>query len=489
MSMTAPDLRPELAESLRSSYGDGLWEPDEEATLPRLMTARHPEAVGSYGAEACEWIETRSKRSLRWWQALVVFRALEHREDGSLCWDNVLLSTTRQVGKSYLLREVILWRMTHTELLHRDEPETIVYTANHLDTSREVWRPAMMWATQQGWEVRKANGEQAITNPAVDARWLVRAVGTAGYGFTISMPVVDEAWSVAPTVVDDQLAPTMVEVVGSQMWLVSTAHPDATPLFPGLRRAATAQQAAPTDTLLLEWSARPGRESDDVEGWREASPFWNERRREFVLSRFEKATSDASFRCQWLNEWPQSSTLGLADETTWASLADPNLARPERGPLWLALEAVAGGGGTAVVGWQDAEGNVCLTAEHRLPMLRALTIVTEAAASHSGSTLLLGASLDKMIDRGQFPGTVMLAGVRETRQATHLFQGLCAEGRIRHNGDSVLAAQVTNAVVAQTDQGVVMSGTRSPVPTDAARGSLWVTWAAHTAAASVPAIY
>ena len=94
-----------------------------------------------------------------------------------------------------------------------------------------------------------------------------------------------------------------------------------------------------------------------------------------------------------------------------------------------------------------------------------------------------------MIDRGQFPGTVMLAGVRETRQATHLFQGLCAEGRIRHDGDTVLAAQVTNAVVQQTDQGVVMSGTRSPVPTDAARGSLWVTWAAHTAAASVPAIF
>jgi hypothetical protein len=94
-----------------------------------------------------------------------------------------------------------------------------------------------------------------------------------------------------------------------------------------------------------------------------------------------------------------------------------------------------------------------------------------------------------MIDRAQFPGVVRLAGVRETRQATHLFQGLVAEGRVRHDGDTQLAAQITGAVVAQTDQGAVMSGTRSPVPTDAARGSLWVTWAAHTSAAALPAIY
>lgn len=122
-------------------------------------------------------------------------------------------------------------------------------------------------------------------------------------------------------------------------------------------------------------------------------------------------------------------------------------------------------------------------------MLRALTVATALASKHPGSLLLLGANLDKMIDRGQFPGTVMLAGVKETRQATGLFQALVAEGKVRHDGDPALAAQVTHAHVVVTDAGSVMSGTRSPVPTDAARGALWVTWAAHTAAANVPAVY
>jgi len=482
-------ITPDIDRLWPSLAGQGLSEPDEEAVWPRLMTGPHPNAVGSHGADAVEWIEERSGRPLRWWQRLVVHRALEFDQDRRLVWETVLLSTTRQVGKSYLLREVILWRMTHADLIGNPMPETVIYTANHLDVSREVWTPAMWWAIRQLWDVRKANGEQAITNPDNYARWLVRAVGSAGFGFTISLPVVDECWSVAPTVVDDQLAPTMAEVPSAQMWLVSTAHPSATLLFPNQRRAAIATMAAPASTLILEWSTRPGRDTEDTEGWREASPFWNARRMSFVNTRLEKATSEGSFRCQWLNEWPRSSTLGLADEATWDALADPGLAVPPAGPLWLALEAISGGGATVVVAWMDAEGNVCLKCDHRLPMLRALTIVTEQAATHAGSTLLLGATLDKMIDRGQYPGTVMLAGVRETRQATHLFQGLVVEGKVRHDGDPSLAGQVTNATVVSTDAGPVMSGTRSPVPTDAARGSLWVTWAAHTSAANVPAIY
>lgn len=469
--------------------GDGMASAGVEDVWPRIMTDRHPEAFGSYGRIACEWIEGRAGRPLRWWQRLVVWRALEHRADGSLCWRWVLLSTTRQVGKSWLLREVILWRMTHPEVIGNGEPETIVYTANHLDTSREVWRPAMLWADREGWEVRRANGEQAITHPTNDSRWLVRASGTAGFGFTISMPVVDEAWSVDGGVVDDQLAPTMIEVLHPQFWMVSTAHPEATSLFPNLRQSAIGSMHAPTDTLLIEWSAAPGRRSEDEQGWAEASPVWNERRREFVATRLEKAASEASFRAQWLNEWPTHSRLGLADETAWADLSVPGLAVPATGSLWLALEQVSGGGGTVVVCWKDTDGNLCLTAEHRLPMIRALTRVTEQAATHPGSVLMLGASLDKMIDRAQFPGEVRLAGVRETRAATHLFQGLVAEGKIRHDGDTALAAQVTNAVVVTTDMGAVMSGTRSPVPTEAARASLWCAWAAHTAAATVPAIY
>jgi hypothetical protein len=67
--------------------------------------------VGSYGSAFIRWSEERSRTRLYWWQRLVAIRALEHDEAGALCWEEVLVTVTRQVGKSHLLREIVLWRL------------------------------------------------------------------------------------------------------------------------------------------------------------------------------------------------------------------------------------------------------------------------------------------------------------------------------------------------------------------------------------------
>src|SRR5690242_2899935 len=79
------------------------------ARLPRLMSVVHPAAVGSYGAEAQLWAEHASLQprlsdGTRWWQTLALERALEHDENGQLCWPIVVISGPRQVGKSWLER-------------------------------------------------------------------------------------------------------------------------------------------------------------------------------------------------------------------------------------------------------------------------------------------------------------------------------------------------------------------------------------------------
>jgi hypothetical protein len=455
-----------------------------------MMTGRHPEAVGSYGAEAVEWIDAQAAPlKLRWWQRLVVYRALEHREDGSLCWETVWLSTTRQVGKSTLARWVIQWRMEHGHRFGNAQPDTCLFTARHLDVSREVLRPAMVWAMEQPrWVTRQANGEQRIEHPN-GARWLVRAVNAAGYGFTLSLAFVDEAWDVAPAVVDDQLAPTQITVESPQLWLISTAHPEATELMPGLRKAGLLQLDQPDSLLLMEWSGHPAREPDDLAGWREASPYWDAKRESFLRKQWVSSTSEESWRAQWLNQWPKHSRLGLVDEDSWAGMATPGLKVPGGVPLVLALEAIGGGGVTLVKSWKDPAGKVCLKAEHRLTLIKALTEAHQLAADRPGTTLLLGANLDKMVARDAFPGEVVLCGIRETRQATHLFQGLAVEQLLCHDGDPVLAKQITGAAVVASESGPVMSGTRSPVPVDAARCSLWVTWAHLTIQGASPAIY
>ena len=257
-----------------------------------------------------------------------------------------------------------------------------------------------------------------------------------------------------------------------------------------MRRAALAQLHAPDSVLLLEWSAHPARENQDRDGWREASPYWDDPGTPVHGQGMERVTSsEESWRCTMVELWPSASRLSLSDEKTWARLEVAGLACPDSRPLVLALDAISGGGATLVHGWTDDDGNVAVKANHHLSMLKALTLAHDLATAHPGSRLLLGASLDAMVDRAAFPGEVALAGVRETRQATHLFQGMVAEGKIRHDGDATLAGQVTGASVVVTDVGPIMSGTRSPVPVDAVRGSLWVVWSLVTQVSSEPRIY
>src|SRR5262245_28907500 len=107
-----------------------------DARWPRLMTAPHPAAVGSYGAEAIADAERRAGLPLRWWQALVMLRGLEYDDAGALVWPWWLLSTARQVGKSWLLRELMVWRIRQAERF--GEPQLALHSGKDLPVCREV---------------------------------------------------------------------------------------------------------------------------------------------------------------------------------------------------------------------------------------------------------------------------------------------------------------------------------------------------------------
>ena len=85
------------------------------------MTYPHPEAVGSYGAGAVEWLEGTAGVKLRWFQKLALTRQLEHDANGDLVWLIVLLTTARQAGKSVLLRAGATWRLHQSELFGEEQ--------------------------------------------------------------------------------------------------------------------------------------------------------------------------------------------------------------------------------------------------------------------------------------------------------------------------------------------------------------------------------
>ena len=249
-------------------------------------------------------------------------RAFEHDEDGRLVWRTVMVSAPRQVGKSYLERIACGWRMHQGERF--GGPQDVLHVAHKLVGAQEVWRPAARWsvATYGRDSVRLANGEQRIEIPD-GSRWMIQAANEgAGVAFSLSMVLVDEAWSVSRTVVDAALAPTMAEAEQPQIWLVSTAGDARSDLMSGYRALALGleQPSESDDILLLEWSAPPDPELDidDPEVWRAASPHWDDRRLSAVAEA-RRNTGEIEFRHQWLNQWVAQLSLPLFETEAWSA--------------------------------------------------------------------------------------------------------------------------------------------------------------------------
>jgi len=222
----------------------------------------------------------------------------------------------------------------------------------------EVQRPARIWARTLGgkYRVSESNGKEVIELVEAGSRWLIAAQESV-YGYSVSLAGVDEAWKVRPQVVEEGLEPTMVEREQAQLLLVSTAHRLATSLMLGRRGAALDALETGDGSLLLEWSAPPGSDLEDVAAWRQASSHWSPRRERTIRQHLEAAQSGtlrdpdepdpvASFRSQWLNQWPATpaSMLGNAEPLLpaglWADRAVEGLV--SSGPIWWRWRTITG---------------------------------------------------------------------------------------------------------------------------------------------------
>ncbi|MFJ8685061.1 terminase [Micromonospora wenchangensis] len=303
----------------------------DDASPPLSMSLPPADAVGSYGPEAVEWIESSQRIRLRWWQALAITRQLEHREDGSLCHRVVVESAPRRAGKSVRVRGLALWRMAHPELF--GEVQTVIHTGSDVAICREIQRGAWRWAEEvAGWTVTMGNGKESIETPDGD-RWLVRAQ-RAVYGYDVALGIVDEAWDVKPDTVSEGLEPATLERSSPQLHLTSTAHRRATSLMRSRLRVAL--EGGEDDTLLLLWGAPAGSDPGDPEVWRAASPHWSEDRRRMIADKYAKAVAGeadpqaddpdpmAGFTAQYLNIWPLREVAVTAiDLDAWANCLDP----------------------------------------------------------------------------------------------------------------------------------------------------------------------
>jgi hypothetical protein len=475
----------------------GLRRPPEDASWPRLMSVPHRRAVGSLGPEFIESAEARSGRPLRWWQRLVAVRVLEVDEAGELVWETVVLSMPRQLGKSWLLRELCLWRIHQGGRF--GEPQDVMHTGKDLAVCKEVQRPARVWAkARPEYRVREVNGQEEIELLSDGSRWMLRAK-EAVYGYSVSMAAADEAWKVRASSIEEGLEPTMVERSQPQLLLVSTAHRLATSLMLGRRKLALAGLESGDGELLIEWSAPADADLDDLAAWRQASSHWSPRREHTIAKQLEAARSGtlddpeepdpvASFRAQWLNQWPRKivepsgGTEPLLPAGLWADRAQAGVA--SSGPIWVALEDDYGlGAAVAAVGRLE-DGRLEVDAWRCDDWDTAVAEVLRLGASRPIRQLLVGASLLDRVPPGTVP-TPQRAGGTETRTGLALLRDLAVNGQIVHDvttfelDDALQVAQVREA---PTGLFLVARG-----QTHLVRAAVWAVQGAHRPA-PVPAI-
>jgi len=378
---------PWMARIVAQMGADDVW--------PRVMTAPHPRAVGTYGYEAVERVEARRladpqipahEKPLRWFQRLMFVRAYEHDEAGRLVWDIVVWTSNRQVGKSVGLREFSLDRFHMADRL--GEEQLVLHIARDLSVAEEVQMPCRVWARElrAGGDARfkaiDTNGKAEVRAPG--GRWVARAEKGA-YGWSSSFSLVDECWDVSLKTVANGISKTQAARREPQLWLISTAHEDCTDLMPHYRNLALGELHSPDRRLIVEWSAPAGTDRWDEGGWRAASPFFDAARRRLIMLDVD----EPSFDEQWLNIWPdRDEAVPLAvDPGVWAAAARAGVVpRRDRSVVGVSMEPAPDGSRRwPVVLAGRAEGDSAVVAVRLVGVFASLDEATAAAQEVAGA--------------------------------------------------------------------------------------------------------
>ncbi|WP_202875524.1 HNH endonuclease [Kribbella speibonae] len=467
---------------------------DENSNPPLAVSPIHPDATGSYGPQAVEWIEQVEAKTLRWWQALGLVLKLQHDAEGRLLKRLVVESAPRRAGKSVGLRGLALWRMEHGAELFGERQE-IVHTGSDLAVCRKAQKEAWRWA-EAHWgrrSVTRGNGKEAIESENGDV-WLVRAQD-ATYGWDTTLGLVDEGWDVKPDTVSEGLEPSLLDRQSPQLVMTSTSHRRARST---MRTAlATALTGEDPRTLLLWWGTLPGADPADPETWRKASPYWNEGRAEYVAAMYAKALAGEQdpefddpdpmrgFVCQYTNQWDLHERGAIdrgepvleADE--WAALQVIPMESPEPAPPdAAAVEAWFDGCLSLGLAWATDDGVVVSVTDQ--PDLT--SAVAALKASGFRRTAVVGASL---LEDPVLKGVRVKAGQGRAALAVQELVRLIAEDAFRHDGGEHLTTQVLAARTVPSADGHRMS---SKGRADALKVAVWAAGAARRKSVGRPRI-
>jgi hypothetical protein len=402
------------------------------------------------------------------WQVRVLAGQLATDDAGNFQHRLAVASTGRQQGKSFALRALAGWWLTELAAA-RGEPQSVLLVSNKLDRTMPMFRAlAELLETKFGAQVRWGNGSQQVTMPDGSV-FRMAAAKDNHHGGTYDLILVDELWDIQPTVIFDALLPSQIARKNPLCSMWSTAGDQSSVCLLRFReqamQAIDKQQAG--RLYYAEWSPPPGINPDDRRWWGWANPALGHTVTLDALEAAQSTMDRASFLRAHLNLWIASSEAWLPPDL----FANRQTDLPCR-PTVLAVDSS--------VDESRYVGVLAGPAEHGVTVTVGFVAESETEMWAEIDRLMTDPQLQLAITPGLELHTPLplrrrthTVGYGELIKYTGLVRQAILEGRLWHTGETTLADHVGRAVLAKTNNAVVLSSQKSPGPIELARCMVW----------------
>ena len=244
-------------------------------TEPRLQTTPHPTNLTR--VIELGHLADQIEMPLLDWQKYFLNEALKVDDQNNFVYRQALLICARQNGKSHLVRMRILAG------LYLFDEKLQVATAQNRDQSLEQFRKVVEaienydWLRKKVKHITRANGREEIQllEKYGGHRYKIIAPNSSGArGLTADVTYIDEVRQHKTFDSYSALQFTTQTRKNSQSFYLSNAGDHTSVVLNTLRQRALDKIENNFDDplLFMEWSARPDRKLNDVEGWQEANP-------------------------------------------------------------------------------------------------------------------------------------------------------------------------------------------------------------------------
>lgn len=498
---------------------------------PRIYTPplRKLTPKTSLGFSVIEFAESVLEVELLPWQKWLLIHMLELLPDNSLRFRTVIVLVARQNGKSTLSQIVALWFMYVYGVA------LVIGTAQDLDVAEEIWQGAVDLAEESEdlspliERVVKVNGKKALElkndaalEQANGQRYKVKAANRrAGRGLSGDVILLDElrehqSWDAWGAITKTTMARAMALILAlsnagdatsivlrylRKMTHAALGDPDginkddpATGLLPGDEDEEPEFELDEDDdsVAIFEWSAPPGCDIRDRDGWAMANPSMGYTITERTIASAARTDPEWIFRTEVLCQWSEGTLEGLFPGESWERSVDENSRRAPGADIGLCVDVSAdrlhthvGLASTRPDGmrhWEVIASRVgtewvidWLTSDERQDDIRTAPVAVQGKGAPVSS--LIKAMHEAGINVLEMTGTDLgdACGTAYDRVRAAIGEGDADTG-VRHRNQAILNIAVGNAATKPIGDAWVINRTRSAVdvaPLVAVVGADW----------------